>query len=109
MTAMPRCGRRGCPERATTHHQENSMTNSNTAPETDDTWVYPAPAWRHGDRVAIEDSSRDDYDETGTVIGPDPYDDGAWLVRLDDGTETSAYAHELTGIYPPAPTERTQT
>lgn len=68
----------------------------------DDTWIYPAPAWRHGDRVAIENSSRDDYDETGTVVGPEPYDDDAWLVRLDNGDETTADSDELTGLIEPA-------
>ncbi|GAA3878492.1 hypothetical protein GCM10022243_49000 [Saccharothrix violaceirubra] len=78
----------------------------------DDTWIYPAPAWRTGDRVAIDDSSRLDYDEAGTVIGPDPYDNGAWLVELDDGTETSAYSDELTGLIEPhsaSSPERTDT
>jgi hypothetical protein len=69
----------------------------------DETWTYPASAFDPGDRVCVDDEGHPWHDETGTVIGPDDQDEGTWLVRLDDDTEITAYAHELTGVNTPAP------
>jgi hypothetical protein len=69
----------------------------------DDTWIYPAPAWESGDRVAIDSEGHAWHDELGTVTGPADWDDeGAWEVQLDDGTTVSAYTHELTGVSTPS-------